>query len=662
MIFQRLDLQDFGVYRDERIDLQPPSIDRPVVLFGGLNGAGKTTLLEAIQLALYGRRVPTAKREGLSYDEYLRRCIRHGATEREGAGIRLHLLMRTSGKERTVTVARDWRLAGSGMKETQEVLVDGEYSDFLTQQWDEYIDEVIPAGVSHLFFFDGDRIERFADLSNSRELLRTAVHALLGLDLVDRLVIDLQVLERRKAGPLRDDQDKLALRQAEEQAEKTQQTLTAARMHAEKVEQQLHRAKLHAEELDARFRAEGGQLFERRGSLEERRSAILRDIERVREELRTAAAGSAPLLLVQPMLLEIFEEDRLDQEREAASILASVLKERDQALHKHALGVGLTGKTLEALEAFLASDRKEREAKASTAVSFGLSRDTRVDLDYLLREGLAETGANLRSMCSELDDLEAERDEVERQLEAVPDQDAVASLLRDRGEAQSQLAQLERDLAVARQEVDSRRGEAERAEASLVSLNQKAFEQHLAQTEDARVVRFSRRSRELLDDFRSHVLTANVERIQYHVLESFQYLLRKEGLVHEIEINPGTLSLTLTGDNGRTVHPDRLSAGERQLLALSLLWGMAKASRRSLPVVIDTPLGRLDSIHREHVVQRYFPNASHQVILLSTDEEIDQAHLRHLGSHVGRSYHLQYDDQLESTTVSEGYFLEEARR
>ena len=101
---------------------------------------------------------------------------------------------------------------------------------------------------------------------------------------------------------------------------------------------------------------------------------------------------------------------------------------------------------------------------------------------------------------------------------------------------------------------------------------------------------------------------------------------------------------------------DRLSAGERQLLATSLLWGLARASGRPLPTIIDTPLGRLDSSHRRHLIERYFPVASHQVILLSTDEEIDEDSLKRLQPHISRSYHLQFDEALRSTRVTPGYF------
>jgi DNA sulfur modification protein DndD len=126
--------------------------------------------------------------------------------------------------------------------------------------------------------------------------------------------------------------------------------------------------------------------------------------------------------------------------------------------------------------------------------------------------------------------------------------------------------------------------------------------------------------------------------------------------VQSIHINPETFAIEHTGGNGKPLSMGRLSQGERQLLATALLWGLAKASGRPLPAVIDTPLGRLDSSHRSHMLNRYFPVASHQVILLSTDEEVDEDSWHRLKPHIGRSYHLKFDDTSRSTTATEGYF------
>src|SRR5689334_6497887 len=102
--------------------------------------------------------------------------------------------------------------------------------------------------------------------------------------------------------------------------------------------------------------------------------------------------------------------------------------------------------------------------------------------------------------------------------------------------------------------------------------------------------------------------------------------------------------------------PERLSAGERQLLAVSMLWGLARASGRPIPTIIDTPLGRLDNSHRTHLVERYFPFASHQVILLSTDEEIDRAFFERLKPQIGRTYRLKFSEATNSTVIESGYF------
>ena len=101
---------------------------------------------------------------------------------------------------------------------------------------------------------------------------------------------------------------------------------------------------------------------------------------------------------------------------------------------------------------------------------------------------------------------------------------------------------------------------------------------------------------------------------------------------------------------------EKLSAGERQLLAIAIFWGLQKASSRPIPVIIDTPMGRLDSNHRDHLVRRYFPYAAHQVILLSTDEEIVGDYYTQINKHTCNEYTISYDEESRSTQIKEGYF------
>ena len=99
-----------------------------------------------------------------------------------------------------------------------------------------------------------------------------------------------------------------------------------------------------------------------------------------------------------------------------------------------------------------------------------------------------------------------------------------------------------------------------------------------------------------------------------------------------------------------------LSAGEKQMYAISILWALADVSGRPLPIVIDTPLGRLDADHRSHLIEQYFPHASHQVIILSTDTEIDEEYFSELQPAMSHAIRLDYNHEEVRTEVGDGYF------
>ena len=81
--------------------------------------------------------------------------------------------------------------------------------------------------------------------------------------------------------------------------------------------------------------------------------------------------------------------------------------------------------------------------------------------------------------------------------------------------------------------------------------------------------------------------------------------------MQRVLIDPETFFITLVDDQGRQVAKERLSEGEKQIFAISVLWGLSQASARPLPAIIDTPLARLDAAHRKQLVERYFPRAGH---------------------------------------------------
>jgi DNA sulfur modification protein DndD len=104
--------------------------------------------------------------------------------------------------------------------------------------------------------------------------------------------------------------------------------------------------------------------------------------------------------------------------------------------------------------------------------------------------------------------------------------------------------------------------------------------------------------------FLVRVTERKIDRLSALITESFRFLLRKQTLIERISIDPATFAITLYDRAGQAIAKQRLSEGEKQIFAIAVLWGLARASARPLPAVIDTPMARLDAAHRKHLVER----------------------------------------------------------
>lgn len=103
-----------------------------------------------------------------------------------------------------------------------------------------------------------------------------------------------------------------------------------------------------------------------------------------------------------------------------------------------------------------------------------------------------------------------------------------------------------------------------------------------------------------------------------------------------------------------------LSKGEQQIYIMSLYWALIKMSNNNIPFVIDTPYARIDSIHRERITTKFFPSLSSQVIILSTDEEINDEYYKLIKPFIAKEFLISYSDTAQCTLVEEKYFFEVA--
>lgn len=657
MILDSITLLNYGVYGGrQEINLRPVNAERPIILIGAMNGGGKTTLLDAVQLGFYGPKARCSARGRLGYKEFLRAVIHRGADPDEGAGIEIRFRRAVDGEMHQYRLQRTWRENGRSVEESIEVTKNGEFDRLLSGNWGEYIESYLPSGIAHLFFFDAEQIKELADGEYAAEVLGTAIHSLLGLDLVDRLESNLVALERQKRIEGKSGEEAIQVAKLQAEVEQFQSMLDEATQVAAMLQNEADQATKEYHRCQERFRQEGGELFHRRAELEAEENNLKEAIDAGEAELRAYASGPAPLLLLVPLLQEVEEQASRELESRKAQALTGLLEERDEAVLASLRGLKLPPSEVESIERVLRKDRSERAGTVNTPILLHAEESLLTELRHLQRAVFPDLSTQMVERIQSTADMTERLVRLRIELGAVPSEDAIAVLQR---ELQTRQVEREHRLSLVVTQEAMKKAVTQQLESAQAKLSRELGVRVSGEFDEEgrmRTLKHCAKVRATLERFRSAIVRKHASRIERLMLDSFQQLLRKTNLVTGLSIDPDSFQLGLRGADGEALPIERLSAGERQLLATSLLWGLARASGRPLPTIIDTPLGRLDSSHRRHLIERYFPVASHQVILLSTDEEIDQNHLERLDPYISRSYQLQFDETLRTTQVVPGYF------
>ncbi len=649
MIFDSIILDNFGVYKGRNEVLLTPEKDKPIILIGGMNGGGKTTLLDAIQLAFYGSKARLSNRGNFGYKDYLRRCINKESDFGEGAGVTLRFRRIVDGEYQSLELQRFWRLKVKGLEEEFRVICDEIFDDVLTRYWPQIVDNYLPKGLAHLFFFDGEQIKELAEGNNTFSVLGTALHSLLGLDLVDRLNEDLKILESRKSSEKLDQETISEIKLLKEELSRLDRNLKTEQFNETDLNLKIEQLNKTMQDQEEYLRSEGGELFLKKEglilrlqSLNSQKVSLEKELARARSiKNKTCsteqAAISQPLAIVEKTAQEFIKRDNY--------LLRSLRKHR------------VNEKTISLITDILSQypyckdDSVEKNKQANQQKKpFSLSnsnikgRDpSRVLVDEI-QERIAKTNKEINK--------------IESDLELFPDEGRISLIQQQIKDTRQKLEKTRSELELLQERKNVISNQRQLVQGKIKSLIMQNYEQCLRHDTRKRILKHSSLARKTLEIFRNRTINTNLARIENLMMESFSQLLHKTELVSHMKISHSNYDVELKDSSGAELSTDSLSAGEKQLLATSLLWGLARSSGRAMPLVIDTPLGRLDSSHRQNMSERYFPAASHQVVLLSTDEEIAGSYYKCLKPYITRSYLLDYNDEQGATRIREGYFYD----
>lgn len=637
MILEKLLLVNFGLYAGlHEYDLRAdPAHGKPVILIRGHNGGGKTTFLEAVRLALYGRRALGARVGRADYEAYLEGRIHRFAEER-GACVGLVFSRHEAGELKRYTVLRHWSAKPSGVVDTLEIERDGAtLKDVPEDDWEHYLQDLIPPGVSQLFFFDGEKIQDIAD-TEATEGLRDAIRALLGLELIDQLRGDLALYTARQEQSDRETD----LEQIERDLVESREALILAEEEAAALASERDVAANRIERAQRKFIDEGGAIATDRANIQKLLATEEKKIEALLNQLKRLANTTAPLSLAPSLVRRLRRSLKGAHSSLSGANIATFIDafeaERRNAPTKRP---SWTAEHFKALRVFLKKEAIE-------------SNMAHLEADPVwMTERLAALDAKLRqeakTLTQDLDEAYAERDRLKLALKGF-DESAALDALESLKSAENALGGIEAQLKAKRVNADAMRYRIE----TLEKDRRRFVDAEAKREQQESRVALATRARSALATYETRILAQRLDALSSHFVTCFNGLIRKPQLVNSVRVDPDTFEIALVGEDGCEIDKHALSAGERQIFAVSMLWALGKTSGRELPVIIDTPLSRLDRKHRQALMEDYVPSASDQVILLCTDTELTPDLADLVAPHVAKSYKIGVGENFRRTSIA----------
>lgn len=643
-----ISIENIGPFRDRQtLDFRVTN-GRPIILVTALNGSGKTTLLTMLQIGLYGQKAFGDLRKS----EYERLLL--GLQRKDVAGnaiVEIGVAVEVGSSRRHLLLHREWSRETDGLSEELSIFTNGSKDFALSQAWEEFIAAILPAELVQLFLFDGEKIEALANPERLPDLLKRAIEVFLGIGGIEALGNDLKALERRAA---------LKNKSTSTEFETARNSISSWEAQANELEKQLQI--LAQEQAAARNIAEQAQIAldkftseaQGRGLKAYEQAAAIRNAVVVGKQNAEAARAnlaesmSDPTLPIAwlenlwPKYRDIWEQD---QNLRHAEILGEELKKRDNRVVL-ALRGALPESAIDILRKTLADDLHLYNY-ARPVADFTLQDAPPNDIERQLHDATARLVKEMQNLQKAQNGL----DKAEQNIGQILAEEQMVGVLNTLQERSKAVALAETHLTVITQHMEEVKKHLAHIRGKLNIAYDRLNAEFLDHSLETKGLSASVRARKTLAAFKVRLLASKAQWLSEMITIEFRNLLRKRNFITKVMVNPDTYSVSIKDGKHQELPMDRLSAGERQLLAISVLSALIKERKGRFPVVVDTPLARLDQQHRSTLIKRFFATVSHQVVVLSTDQEVDGLAYDALKPFVNAEFSLDFDDLTGCTTV-----------
>ena len=688
MKINKVKLYNFSSYEGtNEFDFEITDKEKNIVLIGGKNGAGKTSLFTAIKVALYGPLAYGYLGVNNHYISKIKDLINSKAFQQDvvESGVQITLQLKIEREIRNFVITRKWDYTNQKLTEEYTVDRDGKLlNDQELSYFENYLRSIVPPDLFEFFLFDGEEVGNIFSTSAYNTYVKNAVFTLCGMDVFE-------IIRKFTRGYL--SKNNLSDDTAYDVYEVARQQVDLLEEEKEQLEVVLDNLSVELEDIDVQL-TELATAFKNAGGISQKEKKKLEEEFNQAEKVKTETLTNIKLDFEEKGEIFYYVQSKLKRNTISELLKGDVPEEKVDLLMEQLLSTFRPKGFKEDME-MMFDLSKEDIGRVNGIVSALEDFDTSAMIEIVNKrraasERTAEINRILKNSMSEEDVNSYAR----KENEILKKKDELNSQLH---ETQHRLEELSRELQIQEQTRDR----------AMQSLKENAQNKH--------VYELSSGISAMMEQFLEEKAVSIRRSLEKSIVKKLKAIYRKNNLITHIEIgknfdfnlyqdeeysarelltlykNLGNAEFTnLIGTKGESkliklldiasindlknvtevkigqkplllykkIELDRLSKGERQIFILALYWAIIEISGQNIPFVIDTPYARIDANHRREISEKFFPNISNQVIILSTDEEINEEYYKIVKPYVSKEYLLINDENENRTTITNNYFFE----
>ena len=622
MRLKQLTITNFGIYKDENTFNFPYSEDKKVSMIIGKNGSGKTTFLNAMKVCLFGSMILKNRTITRNYEEFVINLLNKNAMKEALSrfSIKATFISQVHNFDGEFTIERVWDIRSSFKEEVYMMRNGKQLSAEDQESFFNALYHAFPLDLFDLFYLDGEKIDQLSVLNtNLIELLESSIN----IDLFKKLNSDLVNYAVKRINSKHISKITLDKEAKEDELDLYKEDLSDAQININKLNNNIN---IKSDELD-NFKKSLNISTIAIDQVEY--NLLLDEIRDLKKDIEHDLINFLPFTLIKDQLLtllETIEHESLVVENQTINKAMSS-QELEDRLVNSGFDKKDTKKLISAIKQFYSYDKSE--------MIHHLNNDDYYSLRTKITKLTEYNKDILHDKIKKLNILESRQKKLSKEAEELAaakkagQLDILLNLQKDLDKLHTSLTQKETAVANIHSNIST-------LEEEIKILNNEIW----TEMKKNNINNILDQIHTVLDQYIEQVKLNKIHEIEFHTKSMFDRLIRKEGFIKDFKLQDE--EIYLLDEHGNQLNHSNLSAGEKQLFILSLIYAILQSSERTVPLMFDTLLGRLDEEHRENVFKEFISNCPDQVIILATDSELANIDRKYLKNLVNTEYTIDF--------------------